>query len=187
MGQFQHHLLIATPAMDDPFFRESVIYLCEHNSDGAMGLMLNRITDTSIAELVSKMNFMMADKREIADNAMVLLGGPVSLEKGFVLHSKCIPPFQRSDAIGHDIWLTSSMDVLETLGKANAPEHYLVAIGCCSWAAGQLEAEIRQNMWLVAPFEQRILFDTPYQERWQSAVELLGIAPEDLAYQGGIA
>lgn len=187
MGQLHHHLLIATPAMDDPFFQRSVIYLCEHNDDGAMGLMLNRMTDTSIAELVSKINFMMADNRRVDSDAVVLLGGPVNLDKGFVLHSKCIPPFERSEAISSDIWLTSSLDVLETLGKPNAPEHYLVTIGCCSWSAGQLEAEIRQNMWLVAPCDARILFDTPYAQRWQSAVALLGISASDLSMEGGRA
>ncbi|MBV7388559.1 YqgE/AlgH family protein [Pasteurellaceae bacterium TAE3-ERU1] len=187
MGQLQHHLLIATPAMDDPFFQRSVIYLCEHDDDGAMGLLLNRMTDTSIAELVSKMNFMMADDRRVEPNAVVLLGGPVNLDKGFVLHSKCIPPFEHSEAISPDIWLTSSLDVLETLGRPNAPEHYLVAIGCCSWSAGQLEDELRHNMWLVAPCDERILFDIPYGQRWQSALALLGISPEDLSQEGGRA
>lgn len=179
-----NRLLIASPAMDDLLFRHSVIYLCEHKKDGAMGIMINRPTDTSVAEVIANINFMMAESRSFPPNSVIFMGGPVALDQGFVLHSRCVPAFERSIEVGNDIWLTYSPDALRTLGLAHEPENYLVTLGCCTWQEQQLEEEIRQNMWLLADASTEIIFKQPYHQRWESAVRSLGVTPEKLMRGG---
>ncbi|MGR3807445.1 putative transcriptional regulator [Pasteurella testudinis DSM 23072] len=185
--KLQDHFLLAMPGMDDPFFKNSLIYICEHNEDGAMGIMLTQATELSVAEIIAKMNFLIADKREYQQDDIVLMGGPVGIERGFILHTKCIPPFQHSFAVSDQVWLTTSADVLQTIGRADAPEKYLVALGCCSWKAEQLEQEIADNAWLVIEANQHLLFDVPYDRRWLEASRSLGIEPTHLATHAGHA
>lgn len=182
--QLQDHFLIAMPDMQDETFSQSVIYLCEHNENGSMGLILNQPTDLSIAELCSKMNFMMKTDRTFSDD-LVLSGGPVAIERGFILHTNTNEPFKHSYKITEHLSLTTSADIIDTLGSHKAPEKYLVALGCASWSVGQLEQEILDNDWLVVPADQRILFDVPYTERWLEANLLLGIQHHNFTYRAG--
>ena len=181
MMKLQGHFLLAMPGMDDPFFKHSLIYLCEHNQEGSMGIMLTRSTNMSVAEIVAKMNFLIADQRDYRHDDVVLVGGPVSVERGFILHSKCIPAFQHSVAVSDQIWLTTSADVLQTVGRADAPEKYLVALGCCTWRPDQLEQEIADNAWLVIDGNEHLLFDVHYDHRWLEASRSLGIEPSYLS------
>lgn len=187
MKSLKNHLLIAMPNISDPFFKQAVIYICEHNEDGAMGIMLNQITDISVSELVAKMNHMMADPEQYQSEQMVLVGGPVNIENGFVLHSKCVPAFQHSIAITPDIWLTTSTDVLHTLGRSDAPEYFQVALGCCSWSTQQIEQEITDNVWLVEEATPKLIFNTPYDQSWQAATQHLGIEAHLMSSQAGHA
>ncbi|OOF60231.1 hypothetical protein BKL49_00625 [Rodentibacter myodis] len=174
-GQF----LIAMPHLNDYFYR-TVVFVCEHNEQGSMGVVINQPTDLSIAELYSKLNFMMKNDRTF-DDTMVVAGGPVHTERGFIIHKKTANDFQHSYPITDELSLTTSADVVDTFGSIQAPEKYLVALGCASWAAGQLEEEIADNAWLVVPSDEKILFDTPYEDRYLAAGQLLGIQPHNFA------
>lgn len=182
--ELQDHFLIAMPQLEDSYFQRTVIYICEHNEQGTMGLVLNQPTDLSIAELMAKMNFMMAGERDYP-NQLVLAGGPVNLERGFILHTEGAQTFQHSYKVTDNLRLTTSADIIETFGTMSAPEKYLVALGCASWKPGQLEEEIADNAWLVVPANEHILFEVPYSERWLAASQLLGIQQHNFAYQAG--
>ena len=184
MMNLQNHLLIAMPNMGDDYFQRSVIYICEHSDKGTMGLVLNQPTDLSIAELVAKLHFMMSSDRTFPDKC-VLAGGPVNGEHGFILHTPTDHPFQHSFKITDRIILTTSADIIDTFGTPNAPEKYLVALGCAAWTPNQLEREIAENSWLVMPMDERIMFETPYEERWIEAQKALGFDSYNLASQAG--
>ena len=173
MMDLQGQFLIAMPQLED-YFQNTVVYMCEHNEQGSMGLVINQPTDLSIAELYSKMNFMMKNDRTFS-NELVLAGGPVHSERGFILHKKTTKEFEHSYKITDEMFLTTSADIVETFGSEDAPEKYLVALGCASWTAGQLEQEIADNAWLVAPASDTILFETIYEDRYPAANQLLGI------------
>lgn len=184
--QLQDHFLIAMPNLNDDYFEQSVVYICEHNDKGAMGISLCQPTDLSIAELVSKVNFMMKTDRTFGDD-YVLAGGPVNIERGFILHTKTAVEFQHSYKVSDRLWLTTSVDVIETFGTVDAPEKYLVSLGCASWAENQLEQEIANNDWLVVPANEHILFDEPCNTRWEAANRLLGIQSYNFASKAGRA
>lgn len=175
MNQLQGQFLLATPDMDDSYFDRSVIYLCEHNDQGAMGLMINSPTDLSVMELLAKMDFLMANQRHYQKDQLVLNGGPVSQDRGFILHTPINSPLLHSYPTANDIILTTSGDILETFGREGSPEHFVVCLGCCTWRAGQLEEEIARNYWLTAPYSPEILFQTGYLDRWRDAFQLIGI------------
>lgn len=180
--------LIAMPNLNDPFFHRSVIYLCEHNEQGSMGLVINQPTDLSVAELIAKMNFMIADKKNYAaNNQWILAGGPVEAERGFILHTPSTKAFQQSQPITEQLYLTTSSDVLDSLTTAFKPEKYLIALGYAGWSAGQLEQEIKQNSWLIAPADPYILFDAPHQQRWQLAQQTIGFELHHLSHYAGNA
>lgn len=179
MMDLQGQFLIAMPHLDD-YFHRTVVFVCEHNDQGSMGVVINQPTDLSIAELYSKLNFMMKNDRIFGDE-MVVAGGPVHTERGFIIHKKTANDFQHSYKITDKISLTTSADVVDTFGSIQAPEKYLVALGCSSWSAGQLEQEIADNAWLVVPADETILFDTPYEDRYLAASQLLGINVHNFA------
>lgn len=182
--ELQDHFLIAMPHMEDENFKQSVIYICENNDQGTMGIVITNSTDLSVMELCTKMNFMLADQRQFSDQ-LVLAGGPVHLDRGFILHTKTHETFNYSYPINDELMLTTSNDVLNTIGTPNSPEKYLVALGCASWAPNQLAQEITNNDWLVVPANSNILFDTPVEQRWTMAQQLLGIKSSNLIYQAG--
>lgn len=184
--QLQDHFLIAMPDLKDDYFTQTVIYICEHNQNGAMGLVLNCPTDLSIAELVSKVNFMMKTDRTF-NNDYVLAGGPTNVDRGFILHTPTTIEFQHSYKVSERLWLTTSVDVIESLGTPNAPEKYLVSLGCASWGENQLEQEIANNDWLIVPSNEDILFDEPCDSRWEAANRLLGIRADNFATKAGRA
>jgi putative transcriptional regulator len=175
MENLQDKFLIATPDMDDDYFDRSVIYICEHNDTGAMGLMISAPTDLSVMELLAKMDFMMAGERDYSKDQMVLSGGPMNQDRGFILHTTTPQTFIHSYPVSESFTLTTSGDILDTFGTEQSPEKFIVCLGCCTWRADQLEQEIAQNMWLVAPSDEKILFETGYLDRWSEANELLGI------------
>lgn len=173
--ELQGKLLVATMDMDDLYFDRAVVYVCEHNEQGAMGLLINSPTDLSVMELVAKMDFLMVSERNYRQDQLVLNGGPVNQDRGFILHTRTNTPLMHSYDIDEKYVLTTSGDVLETFGTAASPEHFLVCLGCCTWKANQLEQEIERNYWLVAPTDHKVLFESGYLDRWGDANELLGI------------
>ncbi len=175
MLNLQGQLLIATLEMDDDYFDRAVIYICEHNEQGAMGLMINSPTDLSVMELLAKMDFLMANSRQYSKDQLVLSGGPVSQDRGFILHTPIGIPLLHTYDTANGLVLTTSGDILETLGTEDAPEHFLVCLGCCTWKSEQLEQEIARNYWITALATEDVLFKTGYLDRWVEANAILGI------------
>lgn len=178
------HFLIAMPAMDDPYFSKSLIYIAEHNDQGALGLIVNRPIDMTLATLFEKIEIPI-ESTELA-NLPVFFGGPVQTDRGFVLH-RPIGDWQSTLAVNQDVGLTSSRDVLQSVARNGRPHEVLVTLGYSGWGAGQLESELAQNSWLSVPANPHILFDIPYEERLPSAMEILGIDFANLAVTAGHA
>jgi putative transcriptional regulator len=179
-----HQFLIAMPAMADPNFEGSVVYICEHNDKGALGLVINRPTELTLACLFDKIEL----KLEIAPwkDAPVLFGGPVQTERGFVLHQPA-GSFSSTLSVGDDIALTTSKDVLEAVARGAGPGKMLVTLGYSGWGAGQLENEIVHNAWLTVQAQPGVIFDTPVEQRFHAALALLGIRSTQLMGQAGHA
>ncbi|MEY3630444.1 MAG: hypothetical protein RLY91_2210 [Pseudomonadota bacterium] len=178
-----NQFLMAMPGMVDGEFAGTVIYLCEHGPKGALGLVINRPTDLSVAGLLEKIDL----KLEIAlpQNASVYFGGPVHTDRGFVLHSPA-GSFSSSIQLGQ-LALTTSRDVLQAVAEGNGPERMLVTLGYSGWGAGQLESELAQNAWLTVPASPDVIFATPPEQRYSAALKLLGIDPAMLSGVAGHA
>lgn len=184
-----NHFLIAMPGMpEDPVFGGSVVYLCEHNAGGALGVIINKPTDMSIDTLLDRIDL----ELEIAPNGVpldrkpVMFGGPVQIERGFVLHAP-VEHYSSMMAVSDDIVLTTSKDVLEAVAHGAGPSRILVTLGCAGWSPGQLEQEIANNGWLTVRADPDIVFDLPIEERFDAAMRLLGIDPMMLSGTAGHA
>ncbi|WP_049606235.1 MULTISPECIES: YqgE/AlgH family protein [Yersinia] len=184
----QHHFLIAMPSLQDPQFMRSVIYICEHNDEGAMGLVINRPMEQFTVETVLEKLKITPSPRDpaIRLDKPVLAGGPLAEDRGFILHSPR-GGFSSSISISSDTMITTSKDVLETFGTAEQPKNLLVALGYAGWQQGQLEQELLDNAWLTIEADTDILFHTPIAERWQAAANKLGINIFNIAPQAGHA
>jgi putative transcriptional regulator len=167
-GQF----LIAMPALDDPNFFHGVAFICEHNEEGAMGLVINRPTSISVGEVLTQLGLEWP-KQEVADQ-IVLQGGPVETERGFVIHTP-IGDWNATIAVGDDIGVSSSKDIMESISEGNEPEKMVVALGYAGWGPGQLEEEIAANTWLTVEADPEIIFDTPIEKRWEAAAKAVGV------------
>ncbi|GAB1050218.1 MAG: YqgE/AlgH family protein [Shewanella algae] len=186
MDSLQNHFLIAMPSLDDTFFERSLIYVCEHDSKGAMGLIVNRPIGIEVDELLLQMELAEEVSLKPSIDNSVLVGGPVNPERGFVLHSSQ-PYWANSTAINDEIMLTSSRDILTSLGTSKAPEHFLVALGYAGWSRHQLEQELAENSWLTIPATPEILFNTPHEHRWLKATQSLGFDIWQMSSQMGHA
>ncbi|GHU26664.1 UPF0301 protein [Betaproteobacteria bacterium] len=178
------HFLIAMPAMEDNCFAKSLVYIAEHNDRGALGVIVNRPIDMTLSTLFQRIDLSFVSGS--MDKQPVFFGGPVQTDRGFVLH-RPLGTWQSTLAVNAQIGLTTSRDVLQSLGQAGHPSDIVVTLGYSGWASGQLEHEIGQNAWLTVPADPRILFDLPYEERLPSALELLGVDLANLAGQAGHA
>ncbi len=176
MDSLENQLLIAMPSLDDSFFNKTVTYICEHNAEGAMGLIINLPIDVSLNELLTQIDEDKAESPEL--DQQVLTGGPVSQDRGFVLHSTQ-SGWNSSLALNDEVMITTSKDILLALGTEEAPEKYMVTLGYAGWGPGQLEEEIKENSWLITPADGDIIFNTPIEQRWKKATTMLGI---DLAH-----
>ncbi len=172
------------PAMEDPYFSRSLIYIAEHNEQGALGIIVNRPIDMTLATLFEKIDVPF-ESPELA-NLPVFFGGPVQTDRGFVLH-RPVGDWQSTLAVNQDVGLTSSRDVLQAVARDGQPREMMVTLGYSGWGAGQLEHELAQNAWLTVPADPHILFDVPYEERLPSAMEILGIDFTNLAVKAGHA
>ena len=183
-GYLQQQMLIAMPAMADPNFSRSVTLMCQHNEEGAIGITINRQSDFTLGELLFQLKIPCESQK--ISSMIVLEGGPVSPERGFVLHTPC-KGFDSSIQINDDIMVTTSRDVLAAIAEGKGPQHFLVALGYAGWGDGQLESEMRQNAWISVPADKGILFESALQNRWEKAVGILGININDLHGVGGHA
>lgn len=177
-----NHFLVAMPTMQDPSFKHSVIYLCEHNDEGAMGIIINQPIEISIADMLDEINIKrtlpLVDPLSI--EYPVLNGGPVAEDRGFVLH-RVQADYSSSIVITPQLAVTTSLDILSQLGTRLAPQQFIVALGYAGWDVGQLEQELADNNWLTIEADNNILFSTPIDQRWQQAIEKLGINPANLS------
>jgi len=196
MTSLENQLLIAMPSLGDPYFNKSVTYICEHNEEGAMGLIINLPVNITLADLLKQIepdddntadkgNENSTDniKKEVTDTTnsleqLVLAGGPIAKERGFVLH-RSQKGWTSSLELSEELMVTTSKDILMALGTDKAPDQFMVTLGYAGWGPGQLEQELQENSWLTTPADSDILFNTPIEQRWKKATEKLGI---DLAH-----
>ena len=179
-----HHFLIAMPSMADPYFSKTLTYVCEHNDQGALGLVVNRPIDMTLQALFERLSLTLKHK-DLSD-APIYFGGPVQTDRGFVLHEPA-GNWQSTLRVRGAIGLTTSKDILEAVGRGEGPQKILVTLGYAGWSAGQLEHELGQNAWLTVEAKDAILFDLPSEERLPAAMELLGVDYARLADSAGHA
>ncbi|AMG32124.1 YqgE/AlgH family protein [Grimontia hollisae] len=184
----KNHFLVAMPSMADKRFQHSVVYMCEHNEDGAMGLVINQPINISIANMLEQIEVEREQDvtRPVSLNQPVLFGGPVSEDRGFVLH-KNTKLFGSSIQLSEELTVTTSKDILSILGTNEEPEQFIVALGYAGWDAGQLEQELAENSWLTIEADPTVIFDTPINERWEKALKQLGIDALNLSADVGHA
>ena len=183
-GSLRGHLLIASPHIGDPRFDKTVILMCQHDSESAMGLVLNRLASKlNLGELSRKLDI--GTPRFCAGDP-VHIGGPVDSNRGFVLHSQdhMLP---ESMAVTSDIGLTASIDILRDITDGVGPVQSIVSLGCSGWGAGQLDQEIAENVWLSLPASSELVFEVARPALWQQSFDLLGIDPAYYAGGSGTA
>ena len=167
-----NQLLIALPALAETNFSRSVALICQHDDDGAMGIVVNRRSEYTLGEVLGQMG--VEGGTESLRAQPVLAGGPVHPERGFVLHDGG-PRWDSTLAITEHLFLTTSRDILEAMAAGDGPAHAIVALGCAGWGAGQLEYELGENSWLTAPADAELLFALPLERRWQAAGQRIGV------------
>ena len=160
------------PTLMDPNFFRSVTYICEHNSQGAMGIVINQTVELTLAEVIEHLGFPSIEGAHLLQK--VYRGGPVETERGFVLH-KPIGHWESTLSVTETIGLSTSNDIVEAMARGEGPTQCLVALGYAGWGAGQLEQELTENSWLSAPADDSVLFDTDVDNRWEAAAALMGV------------
>ncbi len=182
---FTHHCLIAMPDMEDSRFSESVTYIVKHDAEGAVGLVINKPLELPLTQLLEEIHLPILkgiDEPEMP----VLYGGPVSTEAGFVLHKER-GEWNSSLEVDEGLCVTSSRDILDAIAQGKGPKNYLVLLGYAGWSAGQLEKEMADNSWLVCPADNSLLFELPFEDRWQAAASRIGVNLSLLSHQVGHA
>ena len=191
-GYLDGQLLIAMPAMGDPRFSRSVIYLCAHSSEGAMGIVINqRAPNISFSELLEQLNIVPPEDRIALPMGLggmaVHLGGPVETGRGFVLHSADYFKAESTLPIDDSVCLTATIDILRDIAKGSGPDKALLALGYAGWAPGQLEEEIQSNGWLNCPADPSLIFDPDVDLKYNRALGSLGVDPIRLVNDSGHA
>ena len=177
-----HHLLVAMPGLLDPIFSKSVVYLAEHSGEGAMGIVINKPCELDLRALLTKLNLGSQGSQESKGvSEPVYYGGPIQQDRGFVLHEPA-STWASTLKINEALALTSSKDILEATAKGIGPEKILVSLGYSGWGPGQLDTELASNSWLTIPLkDNKLLFDTPADVRFDEAFKILGIHPDNLS------
>ncbi|MDC8758756.1 YqgE/AlgH family protein [Janthinobacterium fluminis] len=182
-----NHFLIAMPSMQDPIFGGTVVYVCEHNENGVLGVVINKPTDMTMQVLFERIDLKLSAGLDTPMvNEPIMFGGPVQDDRGFVLHTPG-GRYSSSLTVTDEVAFTTSIDVLEAVASGAGPQRLLVSIGYAGWSPGQLEDEIGRNGWLTVGADADILFDLPIEERYVAAIKLLGIDPLMLASEAGHA
>ncbi|MGE8212620.1 MULTISPECIES: YqgE/AlgH family protein [unclassified Stenotrophomonas] len=167
-----NHLLVALPSLADPLFARSVALICQHDDNGAMGVVVNQVSDFTLGDVFAQMDIDTDDHDLRA--VPVLNGGPVHTERGFVIHDDA-RSWDSSLKVADGLYLTTSRDILEAMARGEGPRNALVTLGCAGWGAGQMEQELAENSWLTVPADAAVLFATPLDERWQLAASRIGV------------
>ncbi|HFE37162.1 MAG TPA: YqgE/AlgH family protein [Gammaproteobacteria bacterium] len=173
ISYFGGHFLVAVPSLQDPNFLRSVTYICEHNADGAFGIVINRELDATISDIFRELKLTCVEDAP-GLKQKVFSGGPVDIERGLVLHQPA--GHWKSTLIqNNELAVTSSLDILTAIGQNQGPEKFIMVLGYAGWGAGQLEQEMAANAWLSAPANLDVIFDTPASQRWEKAAQSMGI------------
>ena len=178
------HFLIAMPAMVDPNFSKTLTYICEHNEQGALGLVVNRPLNMTLAKLLAQVSIPITAKQ--CGAITIHFGGPVQTDRGFVLHEP-VGQWQSTLAVSPEIGLTTSKDILEAVARGEGPRQILITLGYAGWAPGQLEHELAQNAWLTVAARPGVIFELPSEQRLAAAMELLGVDYANLSENAGHA
>lgn len=178
------HFLIAMPNLADPPFSRGVTLLCQHDEDGAVGLLVNQLSEFRFGDVLAQMKLDCGDE-ELADSA-VLIGGPVQQERGFVVHREP-GAWESSYRINQQWSVTTSRDILTAMAASEGPRQAIMVLGYASWEPGQLERELMDNAWLTTEASDRVMFDTPLEDRWSAAAGLVGIDTRQLSGYAGHA
>jgi putative transcriptional regulator len=181
-----NHFLIAMPSMQDPVFGGTVVYVCEHNENGVLGVVINKPTDMTMQVLFERIDLTLEDGMQSHVDEPIMFGGPVQDDRGFVLHTPG-NRYSSSLTVTKDVAFTTSIDVLEAVAAGEGPQQMLISIGYSGWSPGQLEDEISRNGWLTVGADPEILFNLPIEERYTAAMRLLGIDPLMLTSEAGHA
>ena len=185
-GYLTGQLLIAMPAMRDPRFARAVIYICVHNAEGAIGLVVNRLVGSvEFGDLIEQLDMTLGEF-EIVTNPPVHFGGPVDTERGFVLHSADYQSEETLD-IDEDFGLTATVDIVRTIATGSGPSNHLLALGYAGWGPGQLDGEIQENAWLNVDADNELVFDTDLDSKWDRALAKLGVDSALLSTESGRA
>ncbi|WP_122072599.1 YqgE/AlgH family protein [Pseudophaeobacter sp. EL27] len=179
-------LLIAMPGIGDPRFEHSVVFLCSHSDEGAMGLIINKVApEVQLSNLLDQLEIPVAEEGRGAE--AIRFGGPVETQRGFVLHSKDYESSINALVVPPGYGMTATLDILEDIAQGSGPEKLLIMLGYAGWGPGQLEAEIIANGWLTAESTDALIFDTADSEKWGAALGSLGIDPLSLSASAGTA
>jgi len=185
--------LVAMPTLKGPFFERSVVYLCSHSDDGAMGLVVNQIsTQITFPDLLRQVDILSDDDQSInlpapARHMQVLNGGPVDQGRGFVLHSADFKLESSTLDVSDDICLTATIEILRALAEGKGPQSALLTLGYAGWSPGQLEEELQSNSWLTCSADQSLLFECEAEDRYQRSLDLMGIDLTMLSSEAGHA
>lgn len=182
---FNNQFLIAMPSLGDSHFAQTVTYICSHDANGALGIIINRPSELTLQDLLEHLQMPPPSSPQIAQQP-IFVGGPVQTQQGFVLHTP-MGQWEATLPLTETLGLTTSKDILGQLDTPRRPEHLLVALGYAGWGAGQLEQEMLDNAWLSGPADPAVLFNTPVSKRWAAAAGLLGIDPRLLSGDMGHA
>lgn len=188
-----HHFLIAMPGLEDALFSKSVVYMCEHTERGALGLVINKPADITMATLFGKVDLPL-QRADLTDSP-VFQGGPVQTERGFVLHDPMLDTsgdtretlYASTLTIPGGLEMTTSRDVLEALSGGGGPKRVLITLGYAAWGEGQLETELGENSWLTVGADPAVIFETPVDQRYDKALSLLGLQAWMISNQVGHA
>ena len=183
-SSMQDHFLVALPSLGEGIFAHSLIYLCEHDKNGAMGLIVNHPLDMEVEEILEQLDF---DELTNQQHQPVFSGGPVHTDRGFVLHRRDQKHWDASIDVSPKLALTTSLDILDAIARGNGPTDTLIALGYAGWAPGQLEEELADNAWLSLPADDKVIFDTPAEQRVDAALAKLGINFAQLGSDSGHA
>ena len=177
VGQF----LIASPSLKDPNFEKTVTLVCEQNESGSLGLIINKPLHQELEEVISQMNLNEIDTKEIS----FLQGGPVGLDRGFVIHNSGL--WKNTTEVNENTFITSSRDIIDDIIDGQGPNHSLFIVGYSGWGPGQLESELMTNSWISAPYDPAIVFDIDTDSRWEKSIDSLGIKSVNISDQIGHA
>lgn len=179
-----NQFLIAMPNMADPYFSKSLTYICEHNEQGALGIVINRPIDLTLSTLLDQIDIPLTHA-EIGDMP-VHFGGPVQMDRGFVLH-RPLGDWQSTLQVNDEMGLTTSKDILQAVAEGTGPSQFFLTLGYAGWSPGQLEHELSLNAWLSVAADTSLIFDTPIEARFEAAMHLLGIDAINLSEDVGHA